>query len=193
MIVNSSKPQLRRHFRSARNTLTPEQQRAAAHRLAVRLARHPWYRTAKHIALYWPSDGEISPLPLVTRHALRTKSFYLPCIGSNNQMTFHRYRPGDRLTTHSYGMQEPSDRSGLRNIKSMDLVLMPLVAFDVNGNRLGMGGGYYDRALKACPLHPKRIGLAHSLQQADQPLPKEPWDIRLHAIATDSGIITYPK
>lgn len=67
---------------------------------------------------------------------------------------------------------------------------MPLVAFDKSGYRLGMGGGFYDRALEKCFKNPKRFGLAYSQQLAPQ-LPHEPWDIKLHAIATDKNLFTF--
>lgn len=107
-------------------------------------------------------------------------------------MTFHLYRPEDKLEAHPFGMHEPPKSAPSRELKSMDIILMPLVAFDLSGNRLGMGGGFYDRALKGCTTHPKRMGLAHALQKAPS-LPKEPWDMGLHAIVTDDNVVTFMR
>lgn len=180
---------LRRQLRQQRRDLSPSAQAIAAQKLLIKLARNPLFRRAQKIAFYWPSDGEISPLPLM-RHALRqNKRCYLPLVSSQTfTMTFRRYRRGDRLRRNRFGIPEPVNTPALP-AHALDVVLMPLVGFDRNGNRLGMGGGFYDRAFaRLRHRRPLRIGLAHSLQQVTQ-LESAPWDIPLHGICTEKTFL----
>ena len=89
------------------------------------------------------------------------------------------------MTVNQFGIAEPKlDCSKVCPVQSLDIIFTPLVAFDSSGNRLGMGGGFYDRTLAACKARgPALVGLAHQCQQSDA-LPHAPWDVPLHAIAT---------
>lgn len=145
--------------------------------------RSSWWRKAHKIALYWPADGEISPLPLL-RWSLRAgKHCYLPVINGKS-LEFRRYERGQRLCRNDFGIPEPH-ATHLCAVHQLDVILMPLVAFDEGCNRLGMGAGFYDRALaergKNIPL---RIGVAHELQKIAK-VPTDPWDIPLHAVLTE--------
>ena len=182
-----SRKALRQQLRQTRRQLSPATQKLAALSLLQLLKKHPQILRAQHIALYWPSDGEISPLPLLEVLLQLGKSCYLPVVGARNSMVF---KPAcmKRLRKNSYGIAEPV--TGLvRPIKQLDVILMPLVGFDEQGGRLGMGGGYYDRALsfkkrQAWKSSPRLIGLAHEVQKVSR-LSVAPWDIPMAAIATD--------
>lgn len=181
------KKQLRRHMRQQRRSLSPYQQRQAANGLVDQLRRQPLFQRSQHIALYCAADGEIDPARLIRRFPHKT--FYLPVILRNQHLAFTRYRSSSRLYKNRFGIVEPVGPR--RHPRELDMVLMPLVAFDQQGNRLGMGGGFYDRTfayLRDNPLRqrPHLIGLAHHLQQADH-LPSDPWDIPLAAVATDNN------
>ena len=193
----ASKPQIRSAMRQARRALAPLAQRRAALGLARVLGRQLFFRRARHIALYLANDGEIDPAPLLERAARAGKRIYLPVLHplGHNRLRFQRYRPGDRLIPNRYGIPEPPPRGGGQVPPGrLDLVCLPLVAFDPRGNRLGMGGGFYDRTfarvLRARALRPRLVGLAHGFQQVDS-LPAEPWDIPLDAIATDATLLSF--
>lgn len=180
---------LRSNLRAQRRAIPSSQQRQRAAQVHLALANHPWFRRAQHIAFYLANDGELDPL-LLLQHAWRMgKTVYLPVVqGKPPRMQFRVYQRGDRLTPNRFGIGEPPPRRRQCSAKQLDMVLMPLVGFDLEGNRLGMGGGFYDRAL--APVRywgPKRLGLAHALQQVPR-LPIEPWDIPLHGIITDRAI-----
>lgn len=189
-----SRPALRRRLRHARRQLTPAQQRLAARRLYRQLAQHPWFRRARHIALYLPNDGEIDPRLLLHAAQRRGKATYLPVLNPwpRTRMVFQRIEPSERLRRNRFGIPEPMIRAARqRRVWALDLLLMPLVGFDGNGGRLGMGGGFYDRSLAYRAMRkkshkPTLLGLAHECQRVDR-LPLESWDVALQATVTDQG------
>ncbi|MCK7596439.1 5-formyltetrahydrofolate cyclo-ligase [Microbulbifer sp. CAU 1566] len=200
------KTQLRRQIRAARRALSQYQQRLASQRLCARLALSPELKRARHIGIYWPMDGEIDPRPLLARFP--DKHFYLPALprGNRSTMTFLHWTGSPLRYRNRYGIPEPLVRrnqpSGIAPGKTsriakvrpphkMDLVLLPLVAFDPSGARLGMGAGYYDRTFAFKRLRPgsgpKLVGIAHQLQCVHQ-LTVESWDIPLSLVATDQQL-----
>ena len=103
---------------------------------------------------------------------------------------FRRYRPGEKLVANRFGIPEPPHRRGnTLSAKQLDVIFLPLVGFDAAGNRLGMGGGFYDRTLSQLPARnrPLLAGLAHDVQRVDK-LPVQRWDIPLDAVVTDRRI-----
>ena len=182
-------------MRQKRRALSRIQQRRAAQALCRQLSLNPLYRRAKDIAFYFCNDGEIDPAPLL-RHALRQqKRCYLPVLAPGNKLWFARYRRGQALRKNGFGIPEPRPPQQRINPMALYLVLMPLVAFDKHGGRLGMGGGFYDRSFawaKRWPQMPQPtlVGLAHSFQEVER-LNTEPWDIPLAGVATDKGVLLH--
>jgi 5-formyltetrahydrofolate cyclo-ligase len=145
--------------------------------------RHPWFKLSRSVAFYWPADGEISPLPLL-RPAMRLgKTLYLPVI-RRHSLVFRRYRPGNPLRHNRFGIPEPAPHQPTLLARQLDLVLVPLVGFDLRCNRLGMGAGFYDRCFDRAGTRLRCIGLAHELQKIAS-VPQDPWDKPLHAVVTD--------
>ena len=187
--------QLRKQMRVKRRTLSRKQQTAASEGLKRVLTRNPILLGKKRLAFYLATDGEISTQPLL-EWALETgKECYLPVLHPvrHNRLWFVRYRPGCPMKRNKYGIDEPC---GVRNPRvpawGLDLVLLPLVAFDPFGGRLGMGGGYYDRTFAykhrtGAMKGPKLLGLAHELQKTER-LELASWDIPLTGVATDQSI-----
>lgn len=137
-------------------------------------------------AAYRPSEGEFDAMPLVRRLLAAGLSIALPfAVERRSALTFRLWRPGDPLEADAFGIPSPSP---LRGPASPDLVIVPVVAFDAAGNRLGQGAGCYDRTLAA--LRAKReviaIGLAFAGQEVDR-LEPEPHDQRLDAVLTEKG------
>lgn len=183
-----ARQQLRQLLRQRRRALSPQCQKQAATGLYLQLAQHPWFRRARHLALYLANDGEIDPSRLVGAALQRKKSVYLPVVSRwpERHMVFQRVDARTRWCLNKFGIREPvPDRSQQRALWTLDLVCLPLVGFDAAGGRLGMGGGFYDRTLAACQLPlPRLLGVAHACQQVES-VPLAPWDMPLDAVVTD--------
>jgi 5-formyltetrahydrofolate cyclo-ligase len=191
--MNNSDPALdkrtlRAQLRQQRRGLSSRDQRLAAEHLADVLGCHPIFMRARHLAFYLANDGEIDPERLMALAHSADKHIYLPTLHpfSKDSMVFVPWQPGAKLTPNRFGIGEPRWQRPIRPWL-LDVVFLPLVAFDHNGNRLGMGGGFYDRTFEKRQRKPRLIGLAHHFQECDQ-LSREPWDVPLDGIATDTGI-----
>ncbi|MEX5576141.1 5-formyltetrahydrofolate cyclo-ligase [Pseudomonas lijiangensis] len=187
-----TRPQLRRQLRKARRALSPGQQRAAARGLYRQLAQHPLFRRARHVSLYLPMDGEIDPRLLLRAAQRRGKATYLPVLNAwpRTRMVFQRVRPGEKFIPNRFRIPEPRiNRALQRRIWALDLILMPLVGFDDEGGRLGMGGGFYDRSLAYLARRktwkkPRLLGLAHECQKVER-LAQASWDVPLQGTVSD--------
>lgn len=197
MTDHDSRNALRRKLRAQRNALSAPHQLRAAQQLATRLATQPLLRVSRRIAVYLPNDGEIDPVPLILRIWKMNKTCYLPVLSrlTHDRLWFAPFMPDTPLTQNRFGILEPRTPARARvSAQELDLILMPLVAFDAHGNRLGMGGGFYDKSLaflrtRSVWRKPHLIGLAHDFQRVDK-LTANAWDVPLQAVATDRGI--YP-
>ena len=181
-------------LRDTRRALTTAQQRVAAENVAERLAQQAFFQYANRVATYWQSDGEVDPKPLQKRFS-DVKQWFLPRLAADNStaMMFAEMCDGTSLVTNRFGIPEPAIASSRSEYAaSMELILLPLVGFDRCGNRLGMGGGYYDRMLADVPTvesgGPLLVGLAHACQECRQMSPQN-WDIKLNMIITDGELI----
>jgi len=191
--MTTARKQLRQHIRQLRRALTPAQQELAAKNLLRNMRQRSDFKRAKTVALYLPNDGEISPEPLIRYCWSLGKTVYLPVLHPilHNRLWFTPYTPRTAMIKNIYGIREPKLQPAQRRAAwALDLVLLPLVAFDQQGNRMGMGGGYYDRTFAFKNLRkglkgPNLIGLAHEIQRVEK-LPVESWDIPLTSIVTDS-------
>lgn len=189
----SSRHEIRRALRRRRRSLTKAQQKLAARRLARQLLGSPSLYRARHIAIYLANDGEIDPAPYIDAARKRGIRFYLPVLHPfrDGHMVFTSYNPSTRLRANRFGIPEPVfNGSSYRPTWALDAVLLPLVGFDLEGGRLGMGGGFYDRTfafVRRTPrLAPRLIGLAHEIQRVVR-LPIESWDIPLQGIVTEQN------
>ncbi|TVQ87654.1 MAG: 5-formyltetrahydrofolate cyclo-ligase [Chromatiaceae bacterium] len=195
MAPNQPPLRLRRDLRAARRALSPRQQRQHAAAVARHLGRNPRLRRVRRIALYLPADGEVDPGPLRERLARPVRRWYLPVLRQHprGRLWFVRQRRGERLRRNRFGIPEPLRRSGaILPGHALDLVLVPLVGFDGRCNRLGMGGGFYDRSLafRRWRRHwqrPLLIGLAHECQRVAQ-IAARPWDVPVDAVVTELGL-----
>ncbi|ATU97493.1 5-formyltetrahydrofolate cyclo-ligase [Aeromonas salmonicida] len=182
---------LRQLIRLRRKSLSQAEQQEAAQQLVAQFKQHSEILAARRIALYLANDGELNPLPAIHWLWAQQKEVYLPVLHpfTPGHLLFLRYTATSPMTHNRYGIAEPElDMSQVVPHSTLDLICTPLVAFDAEGNRLGMGGGYYDRTL-ACwhehKLGPKPLGLAHDCQQVDA-VPQEQWDVPLPQIITPS-------
>jgi 5-formyltetrahydrofolate cyclo-ligase len=135
------------------------------------------------VAGYWPIGEEIDIRPLLVRLSERGHAIVLPETPRRGEaLRFRRWAPGDALMRERFGTFAPRGE-----IMAPDWIIVPLLAFDRAGRRLGYGGGYYDRTLKELPMVP-RLGAAFSIQEIPE-VPAGPADIRLPAVATENGVI----
>ena len=186
---------LRRQLKAARNALTPAERRHAA-RAALRQAlRQGLLLRARRIAFYLPQGGEFDVHPLLDQALCMRLECYLPVLPRRGRvMRFGRVGHATRMKSNRYGIPEPVDAKPLR-AHQLDLLLMPLVGFDLQGHRLGMGGGYYDATL-AFMQHrrlwrkPRLVGVAYECQRADA-LPHDPWDMPLDAVLTERTLYRF--
>ena len=194
----TSRQQLRSHIRALRRSLSAEQQHQASLDLVQQLLPRPEVQQAQHIALYLTNDGELDTTPLIRSLWQQGKSLYLPLLHPvvAGYLVFQLYTPDTVLTPNQFGIGEPElNCSLLRPVSQLDLMFTPLVAFDSQGQRLGMGGGFYDRTLSqldSTVRKPQLIGLAHDCQHVEA-VPVEAWDIPLPAICTPSRFCTFSE
>lgn len=188
---SSLRDNIRRDIRELRRSLSPEQQAIAAQRLAHSALTYPPVQQAKRIAIFLSVDGELETRPLIRNLWQQNKQVYLPTLHpfSYRQLLFFRYTPETMLSPGRLRIPEPAlDIRYLAPLSTLDVMLVPLVAFDQRGQRLGMGGGFYDRILQNWQRHGfLPVGLAHDCQQVES-LPTANWDIPLPAILTPSRL-----
>ena len=177
--------QLRQQIRKTRANLTALQQQQAEDSITQQALALIEERNAQHIALYLSFDGEISTDKLIKILWAQGKQVYLPVLHpfNPNHLLFLRYLPDTPMLKNKFGIWEPKfNVQNVLPLDELDILFTPLVAFDKQGNRLGMGGGFYDRTLQNwqnSSFIP--VGLAHQCQQVEQ-LPTEAWDVPLHKI-----------
>ena len=145
------------------------------------------YKNKTNISLYYPSNFEVNVLKILDIDFFKKFKFSLPVIKKNQEMHFCRWQKEDILLLNQYGIPEPRT-SQIINPK---VILIPLLAFDINKNRVGYGKGYYDRFLNANILRQKKfltVGIAFSFQK-HQKLPVNNKDFKLDYIITEKGIL----
>jgi 5-formyltetrahydrofolate cyclo-ligase len=196
--VPTDKSDLRQKLRARRRALSADEQHQAARRLAVNLTGTRLFLTSRRVACYLPNDGEIdSALVIKNIHRLR-KILYLPVLSrlSHDRLWFAEAGPKTKLVPNRFGIPEPVVKSrDLVRAQELDLILMPLVGFDDKGNRLGMGGGFYDRSLEFLRHRnhwrkPHLLGIAYDFQRVNG-LAADPWDVPLQGVITDQAVYLY--
>ncbi len=178
---------IRNHVRHLRRALSDEQQQQAAELAAEHALNFAPIRQANTLALFLSVDGELNTRPLIAKLWQQKKQVYLPVLHpfARGQLMFLRYDENTELQPNRLRIPEPPlDVRHLLPLSELDVMLMPLVAFDADGNRLGMGGGFYDRTLQNWQQYQMQlIGFAHDCQQVEQ-LPVAQWDVPLSAMIT---------
>lgn len=189
-LSRAAKTALRKELRRRRRALDSAQQKAAALDLYRQVVTSSLFRFSKRIAFTMAADGEIDPSLLLATAWQRGKECYLPVLSPVGppRLRFKRWHQGEPLQHNRYGIAEP--RGGRYcPPRVLSLVLMPLVGFDADGNRIGMGKGYYDRTFaflrNSKAPRPVLLGLAHECQRVEK-LQAEAWDLPLDGVVTDA-------
>jgi 5-formyltetrahydrofolate cyclo-ligase len=190
--VTLDKNQFRQRLRAARRLLSAEERERASHALSETIFKLAAFRASRRIAAYLPFDGEIDPAPIAERARRLNKEFFLPVLSHirSDRLWFAPCPEHARMRANRFGIPEPVVPARARvRAQDLDLILLPLVGFDTDGNRLGMGAGFYDKSLAFLSYRrawqkPKIVGLAYECQRVPH-LPHEPWDVPLSGIATE--------
>lgn len=186
-----SHDQLRQRNRKCRADLPVAQLTQAASFLAQRILDIDEYHQSQRLAAYFAVNGEIGLDPVIDHALTMGKQVYLPNL-DQQALRFSPYFHGQKMRINRFRLPEPDvDETQMLAPGDLDLVLAPLVVFDRERNRIGMGGGFYDRSFsfrKNPEIRaPVLIGVAHELQKVDQIIPED-WDVRLDMIVTDQAV-----
>ena len=192
-LPHDPKALLRRELRTRRSNLPTHTRAPFDEAIQKHLSQLVKSRNINSIACYWPFNGEPDITPVCKQLLARGCQFALPVISNKNDfgMTFHSWTSDTTLSKNWYGIYEPQQSAEI-SIADFDMLIMPLVAYDLDGNRLGVGAGYYDRHLELLrdSATPLRVGVAYSLQEVD-PIEKNSWDIPLHGLVNELGWFTF--
>lgn len=183
---------LRKQLIKQRKAQPKQQQQEKSALIIKHLLSHARYRAAKHIAIYLPVNGEVDPTALCLKQQLPHQHFYLPVLSKlrHGEMDFVPWTQSTVFRPNQFNIPEPiCPLNKTRPAKYLDLVIVPLLGFDASANRLGMGGGFYDRtfAFKLNNTHrPALIGVAYAFQKLEK-VSAQAWDVPLQACVTEYG------
>ena len=169
--------------------MTPAQRETASQIICERVRRHHSFRAAHNIACYLPMTDEVDTTPLIARAWRANQRIFVPVLRARGRMQFREVRADSMLVRNSMSIWEP-DAGTVIEPRALDVVVTPTVAFDAKRHRIGMGGGYYDRAFaflrhRSSWLQPKLLGVAFACQRVDEIAPN-PWDIPLYRVFCDA-------
>lgn len=179
----TEKHQLRKKLLAARKAMPPEEKawrdKAIAERLLAWLEKNP----ADCVGVYWPTQGEPDLTGVYRMLDERGVRLALPVVvGRDAPLEFHAWRPGDALIADAHGVMAPVERGA---VVRPELLVVPCVGFDVDGYRLGYGGGYYDRTLAAEPL-PRTVGIAYAMCESVFAVAAH--DVRMGKVITEGPV-----
>jgi 5-formyltetrahydrofolate cyclo-ligase len=188
------KDQLRNRLITKRSTQSTEAQREKSDRISHFLRQSDIFIKATKVALYHAVRGEVdlSDIVSTTIHQ-KNKQLFLPVLSQQQDqgLVFAPIHENSEYQNNQFSIPEPICKEEEYILaEQLDLILVPLLGFDIQGNRLGMGGGYYDRSLAFKQQKNKKpisIGIAYDFQKVSA-LTAEPWDVGLDMIATESGL-----
>jgi 5-formyltetrahydrofolate cyclo-ligase len=193
--IQTERSALRRYALNARRALSTAYRKHAAQQLALQFDRFRLLKPKLRIGLYLATPHEINLNHLITRAQNRHCTLYVPHIVnySRRQMRFVQLFNTSRLQRHALGMQQISGNPRQHiQVQQLDLVLVPTVAFDAQGHRLGMGAGFYDRHFAYLRYRrwqrPRLIGVAYRTQQVVY-IPTYTHDISLPHVMTEHGLM----
>jgi 5-formyltetrahydrofolate cyclo-ligase len=186
------KESLRKKLRAQRRSLSDSDHRqrsAAASKAVMRLRM---FSAGKRVALYLPFDCETDTAALIRAAQQRGVQIFVPVISDRRHCRLRFYPLKGQTSPGTFGISVPRLRVRPVSPQWLDLIVIPLVGVDADGRRLGMGGGYYDRALafrrrRRYWKGPHLVGLAFDCQRTHSKF-ADAWDVRLNSLATESGV-----
>lgn len=185
---------LRAQLRARRRAVAARERIAAAEAVGRSLGELADFLTDTRVGGYWAVDGELSLHAILPGLRERGQRYHLPVVHADRRLRFAEWTAGTAVVPNRYGIPEPqAGEADLLAPHKLDLVLVPLLGFDRAGNRLGYGGGWYDRSFawlreRDEPGDTLLVGVAHSAQELERIKP-QPWDVRLDYVATERELI----
>lgn len=190
-----NKVSIRKSLREKRRAITQPERQLAAHLAAQRFIAQPFFKNSQNIGCYIANQEEFDCLPIIQALWQAQKNCYIPRLSKSQEkiIEFAHYQENTPLLPNCYYILEPQGTHIIAP-EELDLVILPLIGFDLHGNRLGMGAGYYDRTfaflLKKTQKKPIMIGLGYTHQKIDT-IPHDPWDISLNYMLTETELFAF--
>lgn len=193
---NRSPKDTRKAIRESRQAVPAPYAVQASAKFVELIVELEWYQNAKRIAAYLPFNGEANPLPLMDRAILDGKQVFVPVIVAKSEpLKFEAWTRETAVHANRFNISEPESSSDSIAPTELDFVVTPLVAFDGQRNRLGVGGGYYDRTfaflnnVATKDRQPFLVGLAYELQRIKK-INASSHDVKLDAVVTETGVLS---
>jgi 5-formyltetrahydrofolate cyclo-ligase len=186
--LRARKARLRAQMREMRQTLPNEEKRSRSRAICERVVQSVEFARARTVVAYVAMDEEADPAAILERAHDQGKIIGLPRVAvRGGLLAFRQWKPGDPLVRGNFGLQEPAVTAALLEPCAVDLMLVPAVAVDEHGYRVGSGGGYYDRLLATCPSI-NTMALIYDFQLVSD-LPVAEGDMAVRSIVTDQRLI----
>lgn len=187
-IINFLKKNIRGKIRRKRNNLPIKYREKSSRLIAEKFLHSTYYADSKNILIYHPFRNEVDTTLIIKDALKNNKNIILPRVHNKELELYFVTDPSEQLENGAYGIMEPvTDLCKPAKISEIDLIIVPGVSFDKNLNRLGYGGGYYDKILSRIPQKVKKIALCFDIQVVDD-LPVLEHDIKMDMIITESKI-----
>jgi len=183
-----TKTELRRHLLAQRAMLTPADIDQHSMVIAAYVCDLPAFRVSHTIMVYMALPQEVQTMPIITRARQLQKRIAVPVIRGQELIAVALNESPMQLQRGRFGILEPCGTPCVLHPQDIGCIVVPGIAFDTRGGRLGFGKGYYDRFLRQLPATTYRCGLAFSVQIVPY-MPQEPHDICMHGIVTEQGYI----
>ena len=170
--------------------MTAEDRCRASQTICEQVIRMPAFRKSRRIACYLPTPYEVDTWPIIARGWRMQKRIFAPVTSADGRIVYRELVPSTNLVAADFGILEPVDGEILP-ARKFDMVIVPMVAFDADHNRIGMGGGYHDRTFaflrhRRLYCRPKLVGVAFDCQKVEK-IPVNPWDIRVFCVVTEAS------
>lgn len=185
------KRSLRASMLQQRRQLTEVEVHHRSFAVQRQLVALPLYRQARTVALYSPVHNEVSTVQLLRDALAAHRSLVLPRV-DGAELVFRRIHALDDLAPGSFGILEPGPETEPVALEELELIVLPGVAFDRRGHRLGYGKGYFDRALQAAGRGPQRVGLAYDFQLVEV-LPTFEHDMQLDLLVMETEVLAFSR
>ena len=187
MDIPATKTRLRKMQAALRDGLEPLYRRELSDRISDRMYDFLTCRAAVNIAFYWPMRSEVDLRPLMSRLAAEGRGVALPRMtGQGQPLQFHRFTGESELIAGNFGVREPAETA---DKVVPDVIVAPMLAFDMAGFRLGYGGGFYDRTLSQLRSEGDVLALGAAYDRLlVQDVPRDEFDQKLDAVITDIAV-----
>lgn len=195
LAATQSTARIRTAAKRARRSIRDDARTAASAEIASHIMNSREFLASRTLACYLHDWDEVDTRAIIERAWCAKKRVFSPVIDRHGGMRFHALYPETRLEQNQFGLWEPIATSAI-SPRELDIVITPVVAFDDDLNRIGMGGGHFDRCFAFLRnrkrwLRPKLIGVAFDCQRVEKITPN-PWDVRLYRIISEAGPVDLP-